>query len=47
MTCENYLRREPANTVTFSFDVFGARVIFIPFDNIVNPIKTLRLRRNL
>ena len=40
MACENWLRREPANTVTFSLDVFDARVMFIPFDNIVNPIKT-------
>ena len=40
MACENWLRREPASTVTFSLDVFDARVMFIPFDNIVNPIKT-------
>ena len=39
---KNWLKRETGKTVKFCFDVLYAGVIFIPFDDIINPIRTDR-----
>ena len=34
------MKSETINTVKFCFDVLAAGVVFMPFDDIINPIRT-------
>ena len=39
---KNWLKRETARTVKFCFNILYAGLVFIPFDDIINPIRTHR-----